>query len=252
MVARLTKTASGGRHLRWAREVLSTGRAHLDHNYLLGAEQKAALSTEMVALGGLVEGLSGRVVPYRAFVEGAYVSLRAQQRVGDFLCDEAQREAEGRLRPRKKDIDGMLPGGYVSILSKTPLSRVLRAGREKTVEFARTAALKIRSLPASIGAAGELADGLERAATVLASFNKEETDVLDPQRAPLKMAVQKAVYDLREGLEKMDGRLRTHFSQDFIDSLYPELSRKGTVVAAEDEEEDDDAAAPEPAEPPAP
>jgi hypothetical protein len=250
MTAKLSKNASGARHLRWAREILATERAHLEHDYLLSADQKTALASEVATLGGLVDALAGRVVPYRAFIEGAYVDLRARQRVADFLCDEAQREADGRLRPRKKDIDGALPGGYAAILSKTPLSRVLRAGREKTVELARSAALKIKSLPESIPATKELADALDKAAALLDSFHKEETNVLDPQREPLKIEVHKAVFELRDGLEKMDGRLRTHFSQDFIDSLYPELSRKGTVVAGETDEEDDDSAPPDPSEKP--
>jgi hypothetical protein len=250
MAAKLSKNASGARHLRWAREILATERAHLEHNHHMSAEQKAALASEVALLGGLVDTLNARVTPYRAFLEGAYVDLRARQRVADFLCDEAQREADGRLRPRRKDIDSALPGGYASILSKTPLSRVLRAGREKTVELARSAALKIKSLPASIQGTKDLAEALGNAAALLDSFNKEENHVLDPQREPLKVEVQKAVYELRDGLEKMDGRLRTHFSQDFIDSLYPELSRKGTVVAGEDDEEDDDTAPPDQGETP--
>jgi hypothetical protein len=256
MVAKLSKSASGARHLRWAREILATERAHLDHTDSLNASQKAALASESATLSGLVDALAARVVPYRSFIEGAYVDLRARQRVADFLCDEAQREAEGRLRPRRKDIDGALPGGYASILSKTPLSRVLRAGREKTVEFARSAALKIKSLPASIAGTNELAGALDKAAALLDTFNKEETNVLDPQREPLKVEMQKAVFELRDGLEKMDGRLRTHFYQDFTDSLYPELSRKGTVVAGEGDEQDDDTAPPDPGDtpetPPAP
>src|SRR4051812_8421123 len=129
MAVKLSKNASGARHLRWSREILATERAHLDHNYLMSSDQKAALASEVAIVGGLVEALAGHVVPYRSFIEGAYVDLRARQRVADSLCDEAQRETDGRLRPRRKDIDAALPGGYASILSKAPLSRVLRAGR---------------------------------------------------------------------------------------------------------------------------
>lgn len=247
MATKLSKDASGLRHVRWAREIVATARAHQQNNYLLTPAQKTALDAEIAIVQPLLDELVARVEPYRAFIEHAYVDIRAKQRVADFLCDEAQREADGRLRPRRKDIDEALKGsgGFSAILSKSPLSRVLRAGREKTVQFARTAATLIASLPASIPATAELSGALTKAADMLHGFHKEQDEQIDPQRVPLRAAVVKAVYELREGLEKMDGRLRTHFSQDFIDSLYPELSRKGTAVAAEDDGEDDDAAPPE-------
>ena len=69
---------------------------------------------------------------------------------------------------------------------------------------------------------------------------------LEEQRQPLRSAVQKAIYELREELDQMDGRLRSHFTADFIDSLYPELTRRGTAVADENDEDDDTAAPPEP------
>lgn len=244
-MAKLSKSASGSRHLRWAREILATCRAHLKHNYLLTKPQKAALEAEVKKLEKLVNALVGPVEAYRNFIDHAYVDLRANQRVGDFLCDEGERDAHGALGRWKKDIDAATPAGFASIFSKNSLSRVLRAGREKTVEFAETAAHRIRALPSSISGTSDLADALEKAAGVLKGFNREQTDVVDPQRSPLKSDVQKAVFDLREGLEQIDGRLRSHFSQDFIDSLYPELSRKGTVVADEEDEEDDTSAAPD-------
>jgi hypothetical protein len=64
MVAKLSKSASGARHLRWAREILATERAHLDHNDSLNANQKAALASESATLSGLVDALAARVVPY--------------------------------------------------------------------------------------------------------------------------------------------------------------------------------------------
>lgn len=60
-----------------------------------------------------------------------------------------------------------------------------------------------------------------------------------------RSAVQKATYELREELDQMDGRLRSYFSADFIDSLYPELTRKGTIVADEADEDDDTSAPPD-------
>ena len=51
-------------------------------------------------------------------------------------------------------------------------------------------------------------------------------------------------------VEQIDGRLRSHFPEAFIDSLYPEL-RKGGATIAGDEVEDEEPSAP-PAVPPQP
>lgn len=242
---KLARTASGQKHLRWLREIIATIKAHQQHDYLLTDAQRKALSAELKILEPMVAALDKAVAPYRDFIEHAHVEVRARQRVGDYLCDEGQRDADGRLRPRKKDIDKLLAGqgGFSAIFSKTSLSRVLDAGRAATVGFAETGAGLLRALPASMGPVDELADALDRAAAVLRGFN-EEARALDGKRLPLRVAVQKAMFELREALDQMDGRLRTHFSQAFIDSLYPELTSKGAAVADEPDEEDDTVAPP--------
>jgi len=241
---KLSRSSSGARHARWAREVLATVKAHHDTNYLLAAEQRSALSAEIGKVEPRLAALESAVAPYRNFLEHAHVDTRAKQRVANYLCDEAQRAADGGLRPHRREIDAILPGGHATIFAKLPLSRVLRVGHEKTVALAEGAASKIRSLPAKIPGTAALADGLDKAAGLLRSFNDQAYE-LEAQRAPLKAAVQKAVFELREELDQMDGRLRSHFSEAFIDSLYPELSKRGTTVADEDDEDDDTSAAPE-------
>lgn len=145
---KLSRSSSGARHARWAREVLATAKAHHDTNYLLAPEQKSALSAEIGKVEPRVSALEAAVAPYRNFLDHAHVDVRAKQRVANYLCDEAQRAADGGLRPHRREIDSILPGGYATILAKLPLSRVLRVGHEKTVEFAEGAASRIRSLPA--------------------------------------------------------------------------------------------------------
>lgn len=243
---KLSRGSSGQRHLRWAREILATIKAHSDHNYLLSDAQKQALAQEISFLETRISTLATRAAPYREFLETAHVDVRARQRVGDFLCDEAQREADGRLRARKREIDNLLPGGFSAIWARNPLSRVLRAGRQATVEFAERAASMLRTIPPSITAsATEMADGLDRAAALLRTFNAQADD-MEGRRLPLRANLQKSVFDVREMLDQMDGRLRTHFSAAFIDSLYPELARKNTVVSDEPDEEDDTVDQPEP------
>ncbi|MDI3285248.1 hypothetical protein [Polyangium sp. 15x6] len=241
---KLSRAASGARHVRWSSEILRTMCAHLDINDRLSETQKKALAAEVETLKPRVEGLESAVAPYRAFVERAHLDIRARQRVANFLCDEAQRAADGAMRPHRKDIDTILPGGFGAILAKTSLSRVLRAGHAKTVEHAERAASALRSLPAKIPGTGPLADTLDQAANLLRTFNKA-ADALEEQRTPLRAAVNKGIFDLREALDQIDGRLRTHFSQDFIDSLYPELNKSGSAVADEDDEDDDASAPPE-------
>ncbi|UQA58240.1 hypothetical protein [Polyangium aurulentum] len=239
---KLSRSASGARHVRWAREILTTLRAHHEVNKQLTDTQKQALAAEIERVETRIHALAESVVPYRDFIEHAHIDVRARQRVADYLCDDAQRRADGDLRGYRKEIDSILPGGYASIFSKTPLSRVLRAGREKTVELAERAASMVRTLPARIPGTALIADRLDEAASLLGGFN-EQAKALDDQRQPLRMAVHKATFELREELDQMDGRLRSHFTQIFIDSLYPELSRKGTAIA-DDTDEDDDAATP--------
>ena len=241
---KLSRSSSGVRHLRWGREILATMRAQDAVNARLPEAQKTVLQGEITKVAARVDTLAKAVGPYRDFIDSAHVDVRAKQRVANYLCDEAQRDADSGLKRYKHDIDTILPGGFSAILAKTPLSRVLKAGHEKTVEFAERAAGMVRSLPASIPGTGAIADTLEKAAELLRGFN-EEARKIEEQRQPLKAAVNKAIFELREELDQVDGRLRSSFSQLFIDSLYPELTRKGSTVADEDDEDDDTSAAPE-------
>jgi hypothetical protein len=242
-MAKLARGSSGQKHLRWAKQIIANMKAQAEHNYLLQPTQKAAIDAEIVVLDGLLKALSGPVASYRDFLETAYTEIRAKQTVGDFLCDEAQRDAQGQLLPRKTTIAGAITGGIDTIFSKTAFSRILDAGKKKTISFATTAASKIRLLT-MLSNTTALADALDKAASVLQGFVTEQETSIDPKRGPLRSAVEKAVFDLREGLEQIDGRLRSHCTQDFIDSLYPELSRNNSSLAAEPDEEDDDTALP--------
>lgn len=246
MAEKLAKTASGARHLRWVKRIVATVHAHQKHNYLLTPDQQNALTTELATLTPLVTTLADAVAPYRAFVEEAYLDVHAAQTVADYLCDEGQRNAHGRLSPRRAELDKFFKaqGGFAAIFSKKPLSRVLRAGREATEAMARTAGILIGTIPSNIVDAQEVSAALIKAADLFKGFLTEEKDVIDPKRTPLKLAVNTAVFHLREGLDQMDGRLRTHFPDAFIDSLYPELKKGGAALAEEDDDGADDAESP--------
>lgn len=244
-MAKLARNASGSRHLRWAREILATLAAHREINDLLTDAQRSLLATEEASLGALVDALAAAVAPYRDHVEHAHVGIRAKQRVANYLCDEAQLRTDGQMRPHRKTIEQALKDGFARIFSRKPLSRVLRAGHDLTVQYAVDAAAVLRALPASVPATAPLADRLELVAKKLKDLVTERADVVDAQRLPLKMAVEKAIFGMREGLDKMDARLREHFTVEFIESLYPELSRGNTALADEHDEEDDDTATPD-------
>ncbi|MBC7172822.1 MAG: hypothetical protein H5U40_10360, partial [Polyangiaceae bacterium] len=98
MAAKLSRSASGARHLGWAIQIHATAQAHTVHNYLLTPEQKAALVAEIGTLEGLIAKLESAVTEYGAFNRGAYTESRAKQAVADFLCDAAQSAAEAALR----------------------------------------------------------------------------------------------------------------------------------------------------------
>src|SRR4051812_22037124 len=96
---KLSRSASGLRHLRWAREILATLEAHYEHNPRLGQRDRDAVLDEAVKLRTLVTGLSAAVKPYRDFLERRRVQSRGMQRVGRFLCLAARVRAEKSLMP---------------------------------------------------------------------------------------------------------------------------------------------------------
>jgi hypothetical protein len=105
-MAKLSRSASGLRHLRWGREILGTLRAHVEKNPELSEEKRNQLRAEIAALVGLVDGLSAAVKPYRDFLERTRTGFRGQQRVAAYLGDEAMgneasRAAESLRRPLK-------------------------------------------------------------------------------------------------------------------------------------------------------
>ncbi len=82
---RLSRGASGLRHLRWAREVLATLEAHVEHNPALDDADREALRGEARALAAAVQALSGAVKPYRDFLERTRVRYRGRVRVAEHL-----------------------------------------------------------------------------------------------------------------------------------------------------------------------
>lgn len=242
MTARLARTASGARHLRWGQEIFATIDAHLEQNPRLTEVQRAALTSERDAGRAILSSLEGAVTTYRGFLDTGFLAMRASLRVANFLADEEQRLADGTLRPVRTSVEKVLPGGVARIFSHEKLSRVLRAGHERTAKYARNAAVTIATISGQGGLPdmGALSTALDAAAERIEKLLEQLDEVIEPQRRPLELAVERGVLELREGLEQMDARLRAHFTRAFIEGLYPELSRGARAVAAEDDSDDDD------------
>jgi cob(I)alamin adenosyltransferase len=244
-MAKLVRSASGYRHLRWLREIVATMEAHLQHNDGLTESQNELLSREIPRLRARIEALGGAVKPYREFLEGEHVRLRAKQRVARYLIEEAERETDGKLRNHGDKVEAAIPGGLATLFSAPKISRALSAGNKRTAALAQGAATMLRSLRAQLPVANELANRLDRAGALLSQFSEELATVEEPRRRPLKAAVERAINDARESLSQMEFNLRAQFPSAFIDSLYPELTRGNTLVADEDDEDDDATAPPD-------
>ncbi len=242
---RLEKTASGTQHVRWGRSIVATLGGHERVSQLpkfadyLTDKQKAAIAREKATTAALVETLAGVVGTYRGFLDTAFLDVRASQRVADFLCDEGQREVDG-LSPQKAEVESHISGGLKAVRGNQALSRVVRAGREATRDFARGAANLLRLLPPDRFPTVEaLATRLSDRAELMQQFLEEEDKDIERRRAPLRVATTKAINALREGLEQMDARLRADFSAAFIDSLYPQLDAGSRQVDDAPDEDDD-------------
>ncbi len=89
------ESASGLRHLRWAREILATLEMHHEHDPRLTTAERDVVLAETVELRLLVTLLSGAVKPYRDFLERERTRFRGLLRVGRYL-EETARGVEER------------------------------------------------------------------------------------------------------------------------------------------------------------
>ncbi|MFO0591208.1 MAG: hypothetical protein U0441_26920 [Polyangiaceae bacterium] len=81
----LARSASGLRHLRWAREVLGTLHALSGHASHFTSLQKAAIQTEVAHVTSLLTTLSAAVKAYRDFLERTRTKSRGKVRAAELL-----------------------------------------------------------------------------------------------------------------------------------------------------------------------
>ncbi|MEO7327511.1 MAG: hypothetical protein ABI193_02960 [Minicystis sp.] len=228
---KLSRGASGLRHLRWGREILASLEAHYEHNGQLTQPQRELVLDEAIKLRGLVTLLSNAAKPYRDFLERRRVLFRGMQRVGRFLCEDARARAEKAL----------LPLGAEGALSpdRTRRSQGHPEGAEDVVTRTREASEAVRTMGRAVASLGAHADELAEAAAILEGFNEASGHLETRERLPLMNALDGAIDALRLGLEGMNQRLVTSVGPSFVRSLYPALAREGTVVADEEDRNDD-------------
>ncbi|MDC3957755.1 hypothetical protein [Polyangium jinanense] len=112
---KLTRGASGLRHLRWAREIYATLAAHVEHSGL-DAEPKKALRKELGRLDNCIQELSGAVKAYRDFLERERVRYRGAIRAATFeqraskgdRLGEATAAMERESLPRQRTLKAAL------------------------------------------------------------------------------------------------------------------------------------------------
>src|ERR1700722_3102926 len=122
---RLVESASGLRHLRWAREILATLEMHHEHDPRLTAEERDVVLAETVELRLLVTLLSGAVKPYRDFLERERTRFRGMLRVGRYLTATA-RGAEERTEAEAIRVGFEETFAAVEARETAPRKRALR------------------------------------------------------------------------------------------------------------------------------
>jgi hypothetical protein len=233
---KLSRSASGLRHLRWAREILATLEAHYEHNPRLSQPHRELVLEEAIKLRALVSALASAVKPYRDFLERRRVQFRGMQRVGIHLCVEARGHAEKAL----------LPLGAEGLLSedRTRRSHGTPDGPRAMAELTRESSSAMRQVAQSVPDVAAIADELAEAAAILEGFNEAFSNLEARERLPLRSTLEGTIESLREGLAAMDKRLGTHLSGALVVSLYPKLTREGSIVADEGDGNDDASAKP--------
>lgn len=227
------------------KDIVATLLAHIDFNDQLSDRQIARLKQERAIITQKLDVLSRANAPYQAFLAGGFRDVRAKLRVANYLGDVAMEEAVGQVRGRRRSAEQAVPGILKRITRNESLSRVLRSGNVRMVEFLKHAADSVGLLPAAFTFAPALEARLDAAAERIRLLLVVLDNEVEAQRRPLRSAVQKAILELRDELEKSMGRLRTDFTPTFIDSLFPEVPKKSAkskavTVTVEDEDLDDE------------
>jgi hypothetical protein len=140
---RLVETASGLRHLRWAREILATLEAHHEHDGGLTQAERDLCLAAAVELRARVTELSTAVKTYRDFLERERTRFRAMLRVGRYLETTAQSGAD---RAEAQAISGGFEEAFAAMEARERLPRKKALRAAVATLRARLAAMDARLL----------------------------------------------------------------------------------------------------------
>jgi hypothetical protein len=125
-VDRLSPSASGLRHLRWAREILATLEAHYEHDGRLRQDQRDTVLSEIVELRAGIVALSGAVKSYRDFMERERTRFRGMLRVGRYLVETAPSAERAEAEAIREGFDEAFAA--MEARERRPRKEALRAG----------------------------------------------------------------------------------------------------------------------------
>lgn len=171
---RLLESASGLRHLRWAREILGTLEMHHEHDGRLAPAERDLVLAEIVELRAVISALSAAVKPYRDFLERDRTRSRGMIRVGRYLEQTARGADE--LAEAEAILDGFTEVfAAFEARERAPRKRALREAIQRT--RAALAAMDAR-LGAKLAAAfvDSLYPALTAGGTLVADDGDEDDD----------------------------------------------------------------------------
>lgn len=228
----LSFSNSSDKHVLFGEDVGLRIDAHLHINHQLTAEQKAELEKERKRLQPYIDTVFEAAACRAEHFGLTYRQLKAQQDVADYLCDYELRQLDALSRPFRDQLGQFIKGGAGQLMQGLVLSRALRLSAARTASVVQGAAVLLRQVPTKIPFAAPMAGRLERAGTSLFQVN-DKLAALEAERSTLANREYQAKVELREAMQQMNGRLRSHFPQAFIESLYPQpVKAKRTKAAA--------------------
>jgi hypothetical protein len=132
----LARSASGLRHIRWAREVLGTLSGFSPFEAHLSEPQRAALAAEIERLTRTIGTLSAAVKAYRDYLERARTLSRGKLRVAEYMVSGSAGIASPPGPREAETARAQAEAELASVIE--PERRHLRKALERAIHTTRT------------------------------------------------------------------------------------------------------------------
>lgn len=169
----LARSASGLRHLRWAREVLGSLSGLLAFETHMSAPQRAALAAEIARVTALVAALSAAVKPYRDFLERTRTLSRGRARASEYMVSGGEGLASPPGPAEAETARAEAQAELITIIE--PERRRLHAGLERAIDGTREGLFQMDQRLARVFSA-RLVDALYPQLTADASRVQDDGD----------------------------------------------------------------------------